>query len=113
MLPKEKRLNLTKNFKWVASGKSISSEIGKIFYRTGDNTMPKVGIALSSSKLKKAVQRNRAKRLISFSFEEAYDKLPASINIVILPNQETLKYSSQELSEKIKMILIKEGIINQ
>lgn len=106
MLPKHQRLNLKKDFKWVASGKKIDSKYVKLFIRIGDNTNPRIGIATSSSIFKKATERNKARRLISASLEPLYSKLPKSINIIALPKIGIDKVKSGDvlldLEEKLK-----------
>lgn len=114
MLPKEKRLNLNKDFKWVASGTKIENNLVKLFYKSSSNpstnsgqvNQPKIGISLSKKTFKKAVERNRARRLVSKSLENLYNKLPKGINIVVLPKEEVLKVSSDELTKSINEILI-------
>lgn len=85
MLPRHQRLNLTKDFKWVAAGKRLETKYLKLFVKFGDNQMPKVGIATSGQFFKKATERNRARRLTSAAFEMLYQNLPLNINILVLP----------------------------
>lgn len=85
MLSKEKRLNLRKDFKWAATGKRLETKYLKLFVKFGDNQMPRVGIATSGKFFKKAVERNRARRLTSAAFEMLYQNLPPNINILVLP----------------------------
>ncbi len=88
MLSKDKRLNLKKDFKWVAAGgKGIDTKFLKLFIRMGENTNPRIGIALSSKAFKKATDRNRAKRLVSQAFQSTIYHLPSTINIVALPKR--------------------------
>ncbi len=94
MLPKPQRLNLKKDFKWVASGKSLDTKFAKLFLRVGDNTSPRIGIASSSKTFKKATERNRARRLVSAAFESLYNKLPPTINIMVLPKAGVLSVKS-------------------
>lgn len=106
MLPKSKRLNLKKDFKWVASGKKIETKYLKLFQKAGDNQNPRVGVAVSSHIFKKSNQRNRARRLTSAAFEALYLKLPQSANIVALPKTGILSVKSGDvlldLEEKLK-----------
>lgn len=109
MLSKTSRLNLKKDFKWVASGKPLDTKFAKLFLRLGDsstNTGPRVGIASSSKTFKKATERNRARRLVSAAFESLYQSLPATINIVVLPKVQILGVKSGDvlldLTEKLK-----------
>lgn len=110
MLPKEKRLNLKKDFKWVSSGTKIENNLVKVFYKSNSNECPKIGISLSKKTFKKAVERNRARRLVSKALENMYNKLPGGINIVVLPKEGVLKMSSEELIKSINEILINKSI---
>ncbi len=112
MLPKSKRLNLKKDFKWAASGKKIDSQYAKLFIRIGDNINPRIGIAVSSALFKKANERNRARRLISAALEPLYAKLPKSINIVALPKQIILNVKSGDVLLDLEEKLKHEKIIN-
>lgn len=112
MLPKKSRLNLKKDFKWVAMGKKIDSKYAKLFIRVGDNINPRVGIATSSSLFKKATQRNRARRLVSAALELLYAKLPKSINIIALPKQMVLNVKSGDVLLDLEEKLKNEKIIN-
>ncbi|TSC87833.1 MAG: Ribonuclease P protein component [Microgenomates group bacterium Gr01-1014_7] len=111
MLPKPKRLNLKKDFKWVASGKKIDSKFLTLFVKTGDNTFPSIGIAVSGKFLKKAHERNRARRLVSSAFETLYSKLPTNISIVALPKQGILSVKSPDVLLDLEKKLINEKII--
>lgn len=112
MLAKSKRLNLKKDFKWVASGKKIETKFAKLFIRIGDNEFPKVGFALSSSLFKRATERNKARRVLSAALESLYSKLPQSINIVALPKPGILKVKSADVFLDLETVLRNEKIIH-
>lgn len=112
MLPKPQRLNLKKDFKWVASGNKLETKFIKLFVRSGGNQYPKVGIATSGKIFKKASQRNRARRLISAAFEALYPSLPNHINIVTLPKVGILEVKSSDVLLDLEGILKSEKIIN-
>lgn len=112
MLPKHKRLNLKKDFKWVAAGKKLETDYLKLIIKPGDNQMPKIGIAVSSKSFKKATQRNRARRLTSAAFEILYGRLPANINIVVLPKTGVINVKSSEVQLDLEAVLKNEKIIN-
>lgn len=97
MLPKSSRLNLKKDFKWVASGKKVESKFCRLFIRMGENDKPGVGIATSSSVFKKASDRNRARRLVSTAFQSLYSLLPPHLNIVALPKTGALGVKSGDV----------------
>lgn len=108
MLSKSKRINLKKEFKWVASGRSFETKYMKLFLRTGENQIPRIGIAVSSHIFKKAVQRNRARRLISHAFQSTAYRLPSTINIVALPKAGILKVKSDDVMLDLEKALRKE-----
>ena len=112
MLKKSKRLNLKKDFKWVAKGKKVESKYLKLFIRIGENTTPRVGIALSSKTFKKATERNRAKRLVSQAFQSIYSSLPKNINIVALPKIGVLDVKSAMVLLDLEAVLKNEKIID-
>lgn len=111
MFPKHRRLNLKKDFKWVALGKKIETKFVKIFIRFGDNIFPKIGIALSSKTFKKATARNRAKRVISQALEILYNKLPNNANIIALPKPGVLEVKSADVVLALEEALISSGVI--
>lgn len=111
MLPKSQRLNLKTDFKWVVAGKKIDTKFVGIFLKSGDNLFPRVGIAVSGKHFKKAVDRNRAKRLVSKAFESLYPNLPKDVNIVALPKLRVLEVKSSEVLLDLQEALRKAGII--
>src|SRR3989344_5730336 len=111
MLPKPQRLNLKKDFKWVASGKKLETKYLKLFVKFGDNELPRVGIAVSGKAFKKAVERNRARRLTSAAFEALCLSLPASVNILALPKAGVINVKSGDLVSDLEEGLKKEKIL--
>jgi ribonuclease P protein component len=101
MLPKTSRLNLSKSFKSVASGKRFEKPLFKGFYKYSESPLPLVGIALSKGNFKKAHDRNRAKRLTSQALQELYSSLPKGINLVIMPKQVILESSAEEIKQEL------------
>ncbi len=97
MLPKPQRLNLKKDFKWAASGKKTETKFLKFFIKMGENTSPRFGIAVSAKVFKKAVDRNRVKRLVAQAFQASAYRLPPTINIVALPKQSILNVKSGDV----------------
>ncbi len=112
MLPKEFRLDLGKDFKWVASGKKTETKFAKLFTKLGENVSPRAGVALSGKVFKKAHERNRARRLISTALQYLYLKLPKNINILVLPKYSVLEVKSSEVILDLETILKHEKIIN-
>lgn len=112
MLPKFVRVNLKRDFKWVASGQKMENGNLKLFLKLGENIKPKVGISLSKAVFKKAVERNRAKRLMAEAFQRLYLKLPVNSNIVALPKKSLVALKSDELQSILEDLLRRNRIIN-
>lgn len=112
MLPKIKRLNLKTDFKWLVTGKVIDCKFTKLYVKMGENRFPKIGFATSSKNFKKAVERNRARRLMSAAIEPLYQRLPASTNILALPKASILGVKSGEVLLDLEEVLTYEKIIS-
>ncbi len=111
MLPKPQRLNLKKDFKWVAAGKKLETKYLKLFIKMGNNEFPKVGVAVSSKVFKKATDRNKAKRVVSAAFGSLYSSLPSAINIVALPKAGVIEVKLGDVLLDLEAILQSEKII--
>lgn len=105
MLSKAQRLNLKTSFRWVASGKSVTTNSFKLFYRFGQNETALVGVSLRSSEFKKSVLRNKAKRICFELARQSYDQLPKGLNLVIMPRAQILETNSEKLSTEFKNAL--------
>jgi len=102
MLPRSKRLNLKKDFKWVSSGKRIETENLKLFINSGSSETCLVGISLSKKNFGKATDRNRAKRLASAAIEQLYSTLPKKLNLIIMPKTKILEISKEVLIKELQ-----------
>ncbi|MBI2017943.1 ribonuclease P protein component [Candidatus Daviesbacteria bacterium] len=111
MLPKPKRLNLKKDFKWAAAGKRVNSKFATFFLRVGDNHQPRIGVAVSTRVFKRVVDRNRVKRVVFACFESLYNRLPSNINIVALPKAGVIDVKSGDLLLELEEVLEKEKIL--
>lgn len=105
MLSKGRRLNLRYDFKWVSAGKKIDGSLIKLFIKPGENNFPRLGISLSAKVFRKAIDRNRARRLVSKAFEDLYKRLDYNLNIIALPKIGVLQKSSDEIKIEIDKML--------
>lgn len=112
MLPRENRLNLKTDFKWVAAGEKIESRFLRLFFKLAENNQARVGIALSGKNFKKAVDRNRARRVTSQAFQSIYSALPKAANIVALPKTHILEVKSSEVLLDLQKTLQNAKIID-
>ncbi len=82
--PKAKRLGRPAEFSWVFSQPEVSAdEWFSVLMRPNDKGYARLGLAVSKRKIKKAVARNRIKRLVRESFRLNQANLPAA-DIVVL-----------------------------
>jgi ribonuclease P protein component len=102
MLPKSQRLNLKKSFNFVAAGKRVETPTMSVLFREGENELPLVGIALTTKYFKKAVLRNRAKRLASTAIQPLYPSLRKNLNLVIMPRGKILDQKVETLTKELK-----------
>ncbi len=93
-------------------GKFIDSKYARLYIRLGNNQFSKIGITASSKIFKKAVLRNKARRLMSAALEPLYGKLPKSINILALPKVTILGVKSGDVLLDLEQVLTNEKIIN-
>lgn len=111
MLSKDKRLNLKTSFSFVIKGQKSENSLYKMFFRTGDNLQPKIGIALKKDYFKLATDRNRARRLTSKALEMLYPRLKEKVNLILMPKTEVLKQDSEQLTEFLEKELKKIDLI--
>ncbi len=104
MLPKNRRLNLKKDFKWVVQGRKKETESFKLFFRSGNNKYPKIGIAISKGYFRKSHERVLAKRRSFHAIKPAYESLPNNLNLVIMPKTPILKKDMKSLMEELSYV---------
>lgn len=109
MLPKDKRLNLKKDFNWVSQGSKVITDDFKLMYRDGSNNKPLVGISISSKVFKKATLRSKVKRITADSIQVVYPGLRKNINLVIMPKVTIFSKSIENIIKQLKDV---KGIYN-
>jgi len=105
MLPLSKRLNLSKDFKWVVKGQRRETESLKLFSKEGENITARVGISISKQYFKKAHDKNKAKRKVSKAIETLYPTLTNNLNLIIMPKSNVLEIAPERLLEEIRRSL--------
>lgn len=110
MLVKDNRLTRKKDFDNIyQKGKSLSFENINLKYIANNLSQSRVGFIVSQKISKKAVDRNRLKRLLRESFRLALkeNKLKAGFDIVIVPYPKILDNGIKELKlEEINKIIL-------
>ncbi|MDD9894002.1 MAG: ribonuclease P protein component [Gammaproteobacteria bacterium] len=92
-----------------------AAEFGRVFaeqkLRSVDNSLtllaapnnvghPRLGLAIAKKQVRRAVDRNRCKRVIRDSFRHHADQLPA-IDIVVLARSELVRTDKRQLHDKL------------
>lgn len=95
----------------MASGQRLENQNLKLFLKFGSSPIPRVGISISSSVFKQAVERNRARRLVSTGFENLYQQLPANLNIIAMPKLNCFELSSNEIKIDLEQLLKKGQVL--
>ncbi|SDX46735.1 ribonuclease P protein component [Allochromatium warmingii] len=72
-----------------------------VLYRPNDLDRPRLGLAIAKKCARRAVERNRLKRLARESFRRAYYRLPA-VDIVVLCAQGAPQESNQRLFDVLE-----------
>jgi ribonuclease P protein component len=112
MLKKDQRLNLKTSFRWVSSGHRAENKFCVVFYRSGQNIQPLVGIATSGKYFKSSVSRNTAKRRASTAIQGSYSRLIPQLNLVIMPKSPILDAPMSEIEASTRQMLRKLQLIN-
>jgi ribonuclease P protein component len=104
MLPKSRRLNLKKDFKWVVQGRKKETESFKLFFRPGRNFFPKIGVAVAKGYFKKSHERVLAKRKSFSAIKSIYQFLPNNLNLVIMPKSAVLTREQSFLIKELEYV---------
>lgn len=84
MLPKEKRLTNTRDFKRVyQKGSFFSVGLFSVNYLPNKSSFTRIGIVINKKVEPKAVNRNRLKRQLREVARKYYSKLPAGVDVII------------------------------
>ncbi len=111
MLAREARLRKNKDFdKVYKKGKSYSSKILKMYVLTSDLPFQRCGFSISKKVSKKAVERNKLKRRLSFIFREESKKIKDGIDIIFVARTELISLAFSELEILVKNLLSKADI---
>jgi ribonuclease P protein component len=99
MLPKEKRLRDTRDFKRVyQKGSFFGSQIFTMSALPNKRAISRVGVVISKKVEPKAVKRNLLKRRFREAIGALYEKLPAGYDVVV-----SIKPKSKEADFKVIM----------
>ncbi|MEE9444364.1 MAG: ribonuclease P protein component [Cocleimonas sp.] len=101
-LPRDLKLLTAENFKTVFSkAERFGNYSFTVLARPNDMDHARLGLAISKKCAKRAVDRNRIKRLFRESFRLNQHKLP-SVDIIAMCKPSAIKLTNHEMHEQIK-----------
>ena len=113
MLPREKRLIKGRDFdRAYQKGKRTKTQHFNINVLPNRQALTRVGVVVGKKISKKAIERNRAKRVFREAVRVIYDNIRPGLDIVIFvkkPNIQKLK--PEALKTELKRVLEKAGAI--
>lgn len=109
MLASRFRLKGKNNFARVEiDGKLTQSKsFGLAIYNRGDNETSLFGIVISTKISKRAVVRNRVKRIVSDTLRINLNRIKQGLDVIFLMKPSVLKISREELEREINEVITK------
>ena len=99
----QQKLNKATEFKQVFKKPVVSSDACfRVLARVGQGDCSRLGMAVSRQIDKKAVGRNRIKRVIRESFRHQFSGKGLLLDIVVLPRRETATICNKELFRSLQ-----------
>jgi ribonuclease P protein component len=99
-----KRLLVKEDFNYVFNrAKRIGTPALTVLYRSNVPNHARLGFVIAKKSLKKAVDRNRYKRIIRESFRLNQANLPA-VDIVILAKRDAKQFDKQQVRQQIDQV---------
>lgn len=88
------RINHPLDFRRAFDRKRSASDAMMIVYAVeNDFGHPRLGISVGKKRMRKATARNRAKRILREAFRLSKSKLPAGVDLVIVPRGPALNFA--------------------
>lgn len=114
MLFLKNRLKKEKDFKEVFSkGRTVYSNPINIRFFWRDVNERRVGIIVSKKVSKKAVTRNRVKRVLREQMREKIERVQRGIDIIIIAKRDILKLNFKEINISLEEVLKKGKILTK
>jgi ribonuclease P protein component len=101
-LPRQARLTKPADFKRVFNSPTVSADRAfKLLARSNDHERPRLGMAVSRQVDKRAVGRNRIKRVIRESFRQYFVDSGPAMDVVVLPRRESATICNRQLRHSL------------
>ncbi|MBU3956939.1 ribonuclease P protein component [Patescibacteria group bacterium] len=114
MLPKKHRLPLRTELNRVKKeGTLIQGRLFSLLVNQAVENQPsRFGFIISSKIHKKAVKRNRAKRLLSEVIIDLSPKIKSGFDVVFLAKKKIIEAEIEEIKKEIKRLFAKAGMVS-
>ena len=100
--PRELRLLTAKQYSYVFAGACrFASQSFTLLVRRNDRTHPRLGLAIAKKSVKRAVDRNRIKRLLRESFRQKQHQLPP-IDIVAMCRPVVVQLTNTQILQQLE-----------
>jgi len=113
VLAKSKRLNLTRKEEIFEKGKRVGSPLLFLFFEKRDDSKTKIALVAGKKIDKRAVVRNRIKRLMAEGIREYWGGLRGGYNMVLVARGAILKKELVEIKNEIGRLLGKGGLLKE
>ncbi|MCK5490255.1 MAG: ribonuclease P protein component [Candidatus Pacebacteria bacterium] len=114
MLKKQFRIRKQKDFENVFSkGRYISEKFLTLKIVSNKLAFSRFGFIISNKVSKKAVERNRAKRLLRESIRLFQDSIKSQIDFVFIPKKEIIGKDFVEVNECVEKLLKRSGLLEK
>jgi ribonuclease P protein component len=88
------RINSPDDFRRAFERKRSASDAALVVYGVENGRdYPRLGISVSRKKIRKAVARNRVKRLLREAFRQSKAELPPGVDLVVVPRGPALTFA--------------------
>jgi ribonuclease P protein component len=93
------RIRSPLDFRRAFDRKKSASDANIIIYAVENGlTHPRLGISVGKKRIRKAVARNQAKRILREAFRLSKSELPAGVDLIIVPRGQPLRFSETLLA---------------
>ncbi|MCK5897189.1 MAG: ribonuclease P protein component [Cocleimonas sp.] len=100
--PRELRLLTAKQYSFVfADARRFGNQSFTLLVRLNDQNHPRLGLAIAKKSAKRAVDRNRIKRLLRESFRNRQHQLPP-IDIIAMCRPAAIKLTNEQIVRQLE-----------
>ncbi|HFD33338.1 MAG TPA: ribonuclease P protein component [Gammaproteobacteria bacterium] len=102
MFPREVRLLNAKQYSYVfADARRFGNQSFTLLVRLNDQSHPRLGLAIAKKSVKRAVDRNRIKRLLRESFRHKQHQLPP-IDIIAMCRPVVVQLNNEQILRQLE-----------